>query len=87
MNFKIGGARERMPDPVIRAFGVIKRAAAKARANKRKQECRAAARAPAAAAAALLSPPHQANNPQPTCALHDPTASAPPATLSTLETL
>ncbi|WIA42847.1 hypothetical protein OEZ86_008774 [Tetradesmus obliquus] len=28
-NFKIGGARERMPVPVIRAFGVLKRAAAK----------------------------------------------------------
>lgn len=29
MNFKIGGPRERMPVPVIRAFGVLKRAAAK----------------------------------------------------------
>jgi fumarate hydratase class II len=29
MNFKIGGARERMPEPVVKAFGVIKRAAAK----------------------------------------------------------
>lgn len=28
-NFKIGGARERMPEPVIKAFGVLKRAAAK----------------------------------------------------------
>lgn len=28
-NFKIGGARERMPEPVVRAFGVQKRAAAK----------------------------------------------------------
>eukprot|EP00882_Tetradesmus_deserticola_P008786 GHRQ01009267.1.p1 GENE.GHRQ01009267.1~~GHRQ01009267.1.p1 ORF type:complete len:272 (+),score=78.07 GHRQ01009267.1:114-929(+) len=28
-NFKIGGARERMPIPVIRAFGELKRAAAK----------------------------------------------------------
>ncbi|KAK9810378.1 hypothetical protein WJX72_009737 [[Myrmecia] bisecta] len=28
-NFKIGGARERMPEPVIHAFGVQKRAAAK----------------------------------------------------------
>ncbi|KAF6259644.1 fumarate hydratase 2 [Scenedesmus sp. NREL 46B-D3] len=28
-NFKIGGARERMPVPVIRAFGELKRAAAK----------------------------------------------------------
>eukprot|EP00879_Flechtneria_rotunda_P019273 GHRR01020240.1.p2 GENE.GHRR01020240.1~~GHRR01020240.1.p2 ORF type:complete len:153 (+),score=31.60 GHRR01020240.1:208-666(+) len=28
-NFKIGGPRERMPEPVIRAFGVLKRAAAK----------------------------------------------------------
>eukprot|EP00210_Caulerpa_lentillifera_P002093 g2008.t1 len=29
LNFKIGGPRERMPDPVIRAFGVLKSAAAK----------------------------------------------------------
>ena len=29
-NFKIGGPRERMPEPVVRAFGVLKRAAAKA---------------------------------------------------------
>ena len=29
MNFKIGGPRERMPEPVVRAFGVLKRAAAK----------------------------------------------------------
>lgn len=28
-NFKIGGPRERMPDPVIRAFGLLKRATAK----------------------------------------------------------
>lgn len=28
-NFKIGGARERMPEPVIKAFGVLKGAAAK----------------------------------------------------------
>lgn len=28
-NFKIGGPRERMPEPVIRAFGLLKRAAAK----------------------------------------------------------
>jgi hypothetical protein len=28
-NFKIGGARERMPEPVVKAFGVLKRAAAK----------------------------------------------------------
>ena len=28
-NFKIGGARDRMPVPVISAFGVLKRAAAK----------------------------------------------------------
>ncbi|SCU81899.1 LAMI_0B08130g1_1 [Lachancea mirantina] len=27
-NFKIGGARERMPEPVIRAFGVLKKSAA-----------------------------------------------------------
>ena len=30
MNFKIGGERERMPVPVIRAFGILKKAAAKA---------------------------------------------------------
>ena len=30
MNFKIGGERERMPIPVIRAFGILKKAAAKA---------------------------------------------------------
>jgi Lyase len=29
MNFKIGGARERMPEAVIKAFGVLKSAAAK----------------------------------------------------------
>jgi fumarate hydratase, class II len=29
MNFKIGGLRERMPEPVVRAFGVLKAAAAK----------------------------------------------------------
>lgn len=28
-NFKIGGARERMPDAVVKAFGILKRAAAK----------------------------------------------------------
>ena len=28
-NFKIGGERERMPLPVIRAFGILKKAAAK----------------------------------------------------------
>ena len=28
-NFKIGGTRERMPEPVIRAFGILKRAAAR----------------------------------------------------------
>lgn len=28
-NFKIGGPRERMPEPVVKAFGVLKRAAAK----------------------------------------------------------
>lgn len=33
LNFKIGGPRERMPDPVIRAFGVLKRAAAKVNMN------------------------------------------------------
>lgn len=30
MNFKIGGERERMPLPVVRAFGVLKKCAAKA---------------------------------------------------------
>ena len=30
MNFKIGGDRERMPIPVIRAFGILKKAAATA---------------------------------------------------------
>ncbi|GMH33800.1 hypothetical protein BSKO_01634 [Bryopsis sp. KO-2023] len=30
MNFKIGGPRERMPEPVVRAFGVLKGATAKA---------------------------------------------------------
>jgi fumarate hydratase, class II len=30
MNFKIGGERERMPLPVVRAFGILKGAAAKA---------------------------------------------------------
>jgi len=34
MNFKIGGPSQRMPEPVIRAFGVLKRAAAKVRARK-----------------------------------------------------
>lgn len=29
MNFKIGGPRERMPEPVVRAFGILKAAAAK----------------------------------------------------------
>lgn len=33
MNFKIGGERERMPIPVVRAFGVLKKSAAKANAN------------------------------------------------------
>lgn len=28
MNFKIGGERERMPIPVVRAFGHLKRSAA-----------------------------------------------------------
>jgi fumarate hydratase class II len=32
-NFKIGGARERMPEPVVKAFGVQKRAAAKVNAE------------------------------------------------------
>lgn len=30
MNFKIGGERERMPLPVVRAFGILKKAAATA---------------------------------------------------------
>lgn len=30
MNFKIGGERERMPPPIIKAFGILKKAAAKA---------------------------------------------------------
>jgi len=33
MNFKIGGERERMPVPVVRAFGQLKKAAAKANIN------------------------------------------------------
>jgi len=33
MNFKIGGERERMPIPVIRAFGILKKAAATANLN------------------------------------------------------
>jgi fumarate hydratase class II len=28
MNFKIGGERERMPIPVVRAFGILKKCAA-----------------------------------------------------------
>ena len=32
-NFKIGGERERMPLPVIRSFGILKKAAAKANLN------------------------------------------------------
>ena len=32
-NFKIGGERERMPIPVVRAFGVLKKCAAKANKN------------------------------------------------------
>jgi len=32
-NFKIGGERERMPVPVVRAFGILKKAAAKANLN------------------------------------------------------
>lgn len=28
MNFKIGGPEERMPSPVIHAFGILKKAAA-----------------------------------------------------------
>ena len=30
MNFKIGGERERMPIPVVRAFGILKKSAARA---------------------------------------------------------
>jgi fumarate hydratase class II len=33
MNFKIGGERERMPLPVVRAFGILKKSAAKANIN------------------------------------------------------
>ena len=33
MNFKIGGHRERMPLPVVRAFGILKKCAAIANAN------------------------------------------------------
>merc|ERR1719464_6216 len=33
MNFKIGGERERMPVPVVRAFGLLKKSAAKANLN------------------------------------------------------
>jgi len=33
MNFKIGGERERMPVPVIRAFGILKKSAAIANLN------------------------------------------------------
>lgn len=33
MNFKIGGERERMPLPVIKAFGLLKKAAAKTNLN------------------------------------------------------
>lgn len=32
-NFKIGGERERMPLPVVRAFGLLKKAAAQANRN------------------------------------------------------
>jgi len=33
MNFKIGGERERMPLPIVRAFGIMKKCAAKANLN------------------------------------------------------
>ena len=33
MNFKIGGERERMPVPVVRSFGILKKAAAIANLN------------------------------------------------------
>ena len=32
-NFKIGGERERMPLPVVKAFGLLKKAAAKTNLN------------------------------------------------------
>ena len=32
-NFKIGGERERMPVPVVRAFGLLKKSAARANLN------------------------------------------------------
>merc|ERR1719389_1355638 len=32
-NFKIGGERERMPLPVVKAFGLLKKSAAKANLN------------------------------------------------------
>lgn len=38
-NFKIGGVRERMPEPVVRAFGVLKRAAAKVRGTRGGLDC------------------------------------------------
>lgn len=28
-NFEIGGERERMPEPIVRAFGILKKCAAK----------------------------------------------------------
>jgi fumarate hydratase class II len=33
MNFKIGGPDERMPKPIVRAFGQLKKAAARANIN------------------------------------------------------
>lgn len=33
MNFKIGDERERMPFPIVKAFGILKKAAAKANKN------------------------------------------------------
>jgi len=33
MNFKIGGAPERMPIPVVKAFGILKKSAAIANLN------------------------------------------------------
>ncbi len=33
MNFKIGGERERMPIPIVRSFGILKKSAAIANLN------------------------------------------------------
>jgi fumarate hydratase class II len=42
MNFKIGGARERMPEPIIKAFGVLKKAAAIVNENQGRLESKIA---------------------------------------------